>query len=113
MSILATIFGSGKVIEKGLELIDDAWESDEEKREGKTDAKVALLKAYAPFKIAQRYLAIMFTGVYLLTYCLVMAYALQNMPTDHIVKVIDEFSINWIMLTIVGFYFGGGLAERG
>ena len=111
MSILATILGSGKVIEKGLELIDDAFESDEERRESKTNAKIALMKAYAPFKIAQRYLALIFTVTYVSTYVLVMAYAIQDIDTDAIANVVNEFKMDWIMMTIVTFYFGGGLVE--
>lgn len=111
MGVIATILGAPKVIEKGLELIDDLWETDAEARQSKTNAKIALMKAYAPFKVAQRYLAVMFTGTYLATYILVMVYALMEKPTDHIVVVIEQFSVDWIMLTIVAFYFGGGLAE--
>ena len=55
MGILKTIFGSGDVISKGLELIDDMHTSDVEMVEARTKAKTDLLAAYAPFKIAQRY----------------------------------------------------------
>jgi hypothetical protein len=33
-----------------------------------------------------------------------------NSTTD-VTKIIDAFKIDWIMLTIVGFYFGGGAVE--
>ena len=110
-SVIASILGSDKVISKGLELIDDAFESDEERRESKTNAKIALMKAYAPFKIAQRYLALIFTVTYVSTYVLVMVYALQDIDTDAITKVVSEFKMDWIMITIVTFYYGGGLVE--
>jgi len=109
--IIASILGSPSVISKGMELIDDAFESDEERRESKTNAKIALMKAYAPFKIAQRYLALMFTVVYLSTYVLVMVYALREIDTAAITNVVSEFKMDWIMITIVGFYFSGGLIE--
>ena len=109
--IIASILGSDKVISKGLELIDDAFETDEERRESKTRAKIELMKAYAPFKIAQRYLALMFTVVYLFTYILAMVYTLQGTDTSHIMLVVEQFSIDWVMMTIVLFYFGGGLTE--
>lgn len=55
------IFG-GKAVEKGLDLIDDLYTSDEESadiirkdRESAANAKIELMKAYAPFKLAQRY----------------------------------------------------------
>ena len=68
MGILKTIFGSGDVISKGLELIDDMHTSDVEMVEARTKAKTDLLAAYA-------------------------------------------FSLSMIMIIIVTFYFGGGLAE--
>ena len=114
LGILKTIFGSGDVISKGMDLIDDAWTTDEEQRESKTNAKTALLKAYAPFKVAQRYLAIMFTGVYLLTYAMVMGMTLWGSDPNLITNVkvvISEFNIDFIMGTIVLFYFGGGTIE--
>ena len=73
MGILSTIFGSGDVISKGLDLIDDMHTSDVEMVEAKTKAKTDLMAAYAPFKIAQRYIAVMFGGTYISTYLLVIA----------------------------------------
>ena len=57
MGILATILGSSGVVEKGMELIDKMHTSTEEEIAAKAKAKTDLLQAYAPFKIAQRYLA--------------------------------------------------------
>ncbi len=112
MGIFATIFGSGKVIEKGLELIDDAWETDEEAREGKANAKIKLMTAYAPFKIAQRYLAVMFTATYLICFFIVLIRTLLEMgETEGVLAVMESFEMSWIMSTIVLFYFGGGLVE--
>ena len=65
MGILATIFGSGDVIANGMKLIDDMHTSKEEEIAAKNKAKVDLMNAYAPFKVGQRYLALMFT-VYVL-----------------------------------------------
>ena len=109
--VLARILGSDKVIEKGLELIDDAWETDAEATQAKAEAKIALMGAYAPFKVAQRYLAMMFSIVFLGCFVLVLAMTLSGELTDPVFQVIDEFKIDWIMTTIILFYFGGGLAE--
>ena len=68
MSILATIFGSGDVIANGMKLIDDMHTSKEEEIAAKNKAKVDLMNAYAPFKVGQRYLALMFTSTYLLSF---------------------------------------------
>ena len=80
MGILKTIFGSGDVISKGLELIDDMHTSDVEMVEARTKAKTDLLAAYAPFKIAQRYLALMFGGSYVISFwlCIVLVFFSNN-----------------------------------
>lgn len=112
LGILGSIFGSPAVIEKGLDLIDDAWETDAEKTQGKADAKINLLKAYAPFKLAQRYLALMFGFTFLFSFFLVLGMTLAGKGnTEEVFTVLDHFKIGWIMTTIVLFYFGGGLVE--
>lgn len=112
LGILGTILGNSGVIEKGMELIDDAFESDEEKRESKTKAKIDLMKAYAPFKVAQRYLALMFGFTFLFSFFLVLGMTLFGEgDVDKVFKVLEQFRIGWIMTAIVMFYFGGGLAE--
>ena len=122
MGILNNIFGTGEVIKKGLDLIDEAWTSDEEKAdnevkiiEAKTNAKATLLNAYAPFKLAQRYLAMMFTFVYLfimINGILGSLYGWVNMENvRESLKFANEMWLGEIMITIVAFYFGGGLAE--
>lgn len=122
LEVLSSIFGGGEVIKKGLNLIDEAWTSDEEKAqnkikiiEAKTKAKADLLSAYAPFKLAQRYLAIMFTIIFLfimLNGVLGALYGVINM--QNVQRALDFANKMWlgeIMLAIVSFYFGGGFLE--
>lgn len=122
LQILNNIFGTGEVVKKGLDLIDEAWTSDEEKAENevriieaKTNAKATLLNAYAPFKLAQRYLAMMFTFVFLFIMMNGVLGALYGwvdmVAVQEAKKFANEMWLGEIMLTIVGFYFGGGLAE--
>ena len=111
MGILSTIFGSGDVISKGMDLIDTFHTSDTEMIEAKTKAKTDLMTAYAPFKIAQRYLALMFGATYITTYILVITMVFLGKDVDAVKGVLAEFQIDWIMLSIVMFYFGGGLAN--
>ena len=112
MGILATILGSGDIISKGLGLIDDIHTSKEEEIVAKTKAKIDLLSAYAPFKVAQRYIAIMFTGVYLLTYVITLGMAIAGIgnPED-ISNVMSDYQMGYIQLAIIAFYFGGGAFE--
>lgn len=122
MGILATIFGSSEVIKKGLDLIDEAWTSDEEDAENKvklieskTKAKTDLLSAYAPFKLTQRYLALIFTILFafiMLNGILGAMYGWVDMESVKQAKdFANEMWLGEIMLAIVSFYFGGGFIE--
>ena len=112
MGVLATIFGAKDVILRGLDLIDDIHTSDEERLEAGSKAKVNLLAAYEPFKIAQRLLALMFTVTFLFSFFLVLIMTLAGWGnTKDVFEVLEQFYIGPIMMTIVIFYFGGGFAE--
>lgn len=111
MGILSTIFGSGEVIEKGFDLIDDFHTSDEEIIEAKVKGKIALLQGYAPFKVAQRYLAVMFTLNFLASFWIAVGLWAYGKDMQGFLGIMAAFNLGWIMLTIVGFYFGGGFLE--
>ena len=112
MGILATILGSGDVIRKGFGLIDSMHTSKEEEIEAKSKAKTDLLGAYAPFKVAQRYLALIFAITFVSSFVLVLVLTMAGIGDIEAVKaVLTEFYIGPIMLAIIGFYFGGGFAE--
>ena len=111
-AVLAKILGSGDVIKQGLGLIDDMHTSTEEEIAAKSKAKIDLMTAYAPFKIAQRYLALMFGATFLGSYVLVLAMTISGHgDADAVTKVMEQFSINYAMLIILGFYFGGGVID--
>lgn len=112
LGVIGKMLGSGDVISKGLDLIDSMHTSTEEEIKAKADAKTQLLQSYAPFKLAQRYLALMFGLTFLLSYVLVLGMTISGYgDPDAVTKVMDQFSINYAMLIILGFYFGGGAVE--
>lgn len=112
MGIWSKIFGTGEVISDGFKLIDSMHTSAVEEIEAKTKAKTDLLTAYHPFKVAQRYLAVIFALTFVVSFVLVMVMTLAGWGNPGDARaVIEEFQIGWIMLTIVGFYFGGGAFE--
>lgn len=111
MGILSQILGSGDVVSKGLDLIDSFHTSETEAIEAKTKAKTDLLTSYAPFKIAQRYLALIFGFTFVASYLMVLALFFMDRDITAVQELITAFKIDWIMLTIVGFYFGGGAFE--
>ena len=67
--------------------------------------------SYAPFKVAQRYLALIFGFTFAASYLMVLVLFFLNKDITAIQDLITAFKIDWIMLTIVGFYFGGGAFE--
>jgi hypothetical protein len=124
--ILGKIFGSGDVVSKGIDLIDEFHTSDVELIEAdaaakkslietKTRAKADLITAYAPFKLAQRVIAFSFTGVYLLCFLAILgsifAGYLDEKQVEGIKELMAEFNVGWIMMAIISFYFGGGFIE--
>jgi len=122
LSIIGKLLGSDKVIAKDLDLIDDVWTSDseheEDKRamiEAKTKAKANLLLAYAPFKLAQRWIAFGFTFVFLFIMVNGVLGAMYGVvdidAVEQAKKFANEMWLGEIMIAIVTFYFGGGLAE--
>lgn len=112
LGVINNILGSGDVIKRGIQLIDDMHTSTEEEIKAKSDAKIALMNSYAPFKIAQRYLALMFGGTFLGSYLIVLGMTISGFgDPDSVTKVMEQFSINYAMLIILGFYFGGGVVD--
>ena len=112
LAVIGKILGSGDVVSKGLDLIDNMHTSTEEEIQTKAKAKTDLLAAYAPFKIAQRYLALMFGLTFLSSYLLTLGMTIFDRGNpDDVTKVMEQFSMNYAMLIILGFYFGGGAVE--
>ena len=111
MGILSTLLGSTDVLSKGLDLIDGMHTSETEAIEAKTKAKTDLLSSYAPFKVAQRYLALIFGFTFVLSYLMVLSLFFMDREIGPVQELIAAFKIDWIMLTIVGLYFGGGAFE--
>jgi hypothetical protein len=112
LAVLGKILGSDSVISQGMKLIDDMHTSTEEEIAAKSKAKIDLMGAYAPFKIAQRYLALMFGATFLGSYVIVLSMTISGQgDPDAVTKVMEQFSINYAMLIILGFYFGGGVVD--
>jgi len=120
--ILSTILGTGDVVSKGMKLIDDMHYSDAEEAadrlkmvEAKTKAKTELMSAYAPFKLAQRYIALSFTFVFIFILMNGVLGALYGwVPMENVDKArtfADDMWLGQIMLTIIAWYFGGGVLD--
>ena len=112
LAVLGKILGSGDVVKQGMKLIDDMHTSTEEEIAAKSKARIDLMNAYAPFKLAQRYLALMFGFTFLASYIIVLTMTIAGTGDPNAVtKVMEQFSINYAMMIILGFYFGAGALE--
>jgi hypothetical protein len=119
---LKNIFGGSDIIKKGADLLDEAFYTDEEKAKDKekliqmkAEQKIKLLEAYHPFKVTQRILAIAFTFTFLFIVINGILGALYGLVDMNRVKEALDFAnsvnLGWIVMAIVGFYFGGGFVE--
>lgn len=122
MGILGKLFGAENIIASTFKAIDDIHYSDSEEAEDKrkaietkTKAKVELIGAYAPFKIAQRYLALIFTFLFAFIMLNGILGSLYGFVDLDKVEQAKEFAnsmwLGEIMLAIISFYFGGGFIE--
>lgn len=76
-----------------------------------------ILNAYEPFKIAQRILAIWFSFLFGLAFIIGLIMLMLNMIYDAtfelklIYDLVEAFSLDYIIIAIVSFYFLGGTIE--
>ena len=115
--VFKKIFGSKGVIDAGINGIDSMVFTDQEK------AKVHLdfLKLYEPFKLTQRVLSFMITGVFLFVYLnaiilwnigvFISDLALQGfyMETAFELAKWNIETLGTIVAIIIAFYFAGGV----
>lgn len=112
MSFIGRLFGSEKVIEKSVDGlyngIDMSFYTEEEQAialQKKQEFYVDLLKAYEPFKLAQRFLAL----IYSIPYVSIVVYCIIANDMARLASANDALGLQ--NLIILGFYFGGGAFE--
>lgn len=120
--LFSGIFGGSDVVKGGMNLIDEAFYTDSEKAEDKKELikfkahhRIELMRAYAPFKLAQRYLAFGYTFIFLfILFNGVLGSLYGFVPMANVENArnfADKMYLGEIILIIVSFYFGGGLIE--
>lgn len=122
MSFWGRLFGSTDVIKQAADGIyngvDKAWYTDEEKAEG----FLSLLKAYEPFKLAQRLLALTVAIPYVVTWLMsaIMivvsafvdaSYGKQIEEGARLLGELNNDTLGTPVALVLGFYFGGGALE--
>jgi len=111
--ILTSIFNPAKLGESIISGIDKAFLSKEEQM----DYMQKMLVLYEPYKLAQRILAIMFSGTFLLVHLIIaithFIYVLRGIEAKSIIDLytFNNDSLGTIVLIIISFYFAGGAVE--
>lgn len=108
MGVWSTIFGSGKVIEKGLDLADKAFFTDQEKSENFE----RLMKIYEPFKLIQRIMVITFCVPFAILHSIVIIGCMFGMDWLSISSIIND-AFGYPVAAAVTLYLGGGVLEGG
>ena len=106
MSLLGKLFGSSEVMKKGTEILDNAFYTDQEKAAG----HIRLLQAYEAFKVAQRFLAIIVVPPWVLGWFICFICSFFEVDLTQPIAIL-EGKLGLAALTILGFYFCGGLVE--
>lgn len=107
LKFLGKLFGSEKMVDAGIAAGDAAFFTKEERSEWTLN----LLKAYEPFKLAQRFLAFIFCVPYaLLASGMIISELFFSAEIDESLRLLNE-TFGGPCSIIVAFYFGGGLLE--
>jgi len=112
MGIWSSIFGSDKIIDAGISGIDAMVFTDEEK----SSAKMRFLKLYEPYKIAQRWLALVvsipYVGLWFITGLIFIAdiFTDKELDTSHIMNFLNG-DMGSAFILVLSFYFAGGAIE--
>lgn len=111
--ILGKIFNPKKLGESIISGIDKSFLTKEES----IDYFQKMLVLYEPYKLAQRILAIMFSGAFLFVHLLTAVahfiYVLRDSDTKTIIELytFNNDSLGTIVLIVISFYFAGGVLE--
>ena len=107
------------VVDAVIDTGDALVYTDEEKAKAnqlKIDTKLAMLKNFEPYKLAQRYIAVTFTINFILAFWIgVVVYFVSPTNFGDYIAMVKEYQLGWIMLAIISFYFTSGAmswAER-
>ena len=107
-----SIFGGTNVINGGMDLINNAFYTDQER----ADRKVILLDAFTPFKLIQRFLAAWIVSVFMLLLLLEVVLVILGMWFPFLLEAVAIVNslvmiemLGWSFVAVVSLYFTGGV----
>lgn len=109
MSLIDNLFGSDKVRDGIINGVDSVVYTEQERAAN----HIRFLEMYAPFKLAQRFLAITFTVPFVLGWVAVFVARWFNVDVPPDASGMLEGKMGDVVLMIVGFYFFGGAISGG
>jgi hypothetical protein len=119
VSIFGWILGGDKIKEKIVDGIYNGADNLVYTEQEKKANHAVFLALYEPFKVAQRYLSIIFSVPFVILHTAAFSSRLALWNDEALqtsIKLIQgdlNESLGLIVLTIVGFYFAGGVVEGG
>ncbi len=111
MSFWGRLFGSQTAIKQGIDSIINTGDMIIFTDEEKATHKLALLKAYEPFKLVQRCIVLLFTIPYVALHCVVIMGSLHGYDWQHVGTMINE-AFGYPVLAAVGLYLTGGVVAN-
>lgn len=117
MSIIKKIFSAGDLVKDSAQAVISGVDKSIYTNEEKADKFNELLKLYEPFKLAQRYLAVLISAVYLGVHLMIFAlwvvdiFFIDGSHLESIQKIAtwNNDALFYPFLTINAFYFSGGV----
>jgi hypothetical protein len=109
MSFLGKLFGSTKVISKGVDGIYNGVDKLVYTDEEKADNFRLMMKIYEPFKLAQRFMMMIVCPPYVLAWFI--TFIVSFFANVEAQKAMLEGRMGDLVLAIASFYFLGGAAE--
>ena len=104
-SFVGKLLGSDKIIDAAIATGDKMFHTSEEKAED----YLRVMKMYEAFKVAQRFLALIFSVPYMLAWS--VTFFASFFRDVAVQEAILNGQVSRIVYAIVGFYFLGGAAE--
>ncbi len=106
MGLWDRMFGNKSVVESLSDGVDKAWLTTEEG----LDYQLKFMEMYSGFKVAQRYLAVLFSSTYCLGWSAIFIMAACGQDIKELKSLVFE-GMGDIVFVVVGFYFLGGAGE--
>ena len=114
MGFWSDLFGTKEVVKNGMEMADEAFFTDQEDAELSLEhvkTKVDIIKAYHPFRKAQRFMMMIVMPPYCLAWFVTFLCSFKFDVDKQIGMLTSTTGLPAIALAISIFYFGGGVVN--